>query len=292
MVEADALNGSDKTNDDISFLVTTQPPRDVGATKKDEPDGWTERIVTPKVKDIILRIPNFPKRPKHPADSRYRIGTASIGTGLGMFATKNIRAGDMIMCERPFVIASSNIGRGMLMPEGMSREEAIQGILANVELRYEATIRRLLPKDQAAYKALYNCHLHDGSGPLLGIFRTNSLQATELVDPDEPEYAGYAGVCKDMSRINHRQVISAICSRPFEILTIDLQLCSQRRLVVRPPVFRFRAHGKVGYQEGRRDHNHVLRDQYPHERATGAVSTIRLQMLLSKVRRPISRVSF
>ena len=54
--------------------------------------------------------------------------------------------------------------------------------------------------------ALANSYTEDGSGPILGIVRTNGYQVPGLYDSgDEDDNAGaYTAVLKVMSRINHR----------------------------------------------------------------------------------------
>ena len=205
--ETDAYYGSEELGPRPQCITTTQPPFRYGATKANEPDGWTECILVPKVKDIILRVPNFPKRIRHPANKRYRIGASSVSPGLGMFATTDVGVGEPIMYERPLVIAPIILlgFRSQSELKGLSNEQIIQVSLADMELRFEQLMLRLPTEDMASYKALFNSHRQDGSGPLDGIFRTNCLEAPPLIDPDQKGKAAcYGGVGKDISRINHR----------------------------------------------------------------------------------------
>jgi hypothetical protein len=68
------------------------------------------------------------------------------------------------------------------------------------------TIARLPSESQADSKALHNAHTADGSGPLLGIMRSNAYSIGNLYDGsnENANLARYRAVCKIGSRINHR----------------------------------------------------------------------------------------
>ena len=63
-------------------------------------------------------------------------------------------------------------------------------------------------KDRNARMELANCHKEDGSGPLVGIMRTNTFAADDLVDGPKGvpvmNANGYIAVCKLGSCINHK----------------------------------------------------------------------------------------
>jgi len=71
----------------------------------------------------------------------------------------------------------------------------------------EKTLRepldRMDPESRAAYMALANCHTEDGSGPLMGILRTNGLGISGLRPDVKGKLGIYSTVCKDISRLNH-----------------------------------------------------------------------------------------
>ena len=77
----------------------------------------------------------------------------------------------------------------------------------------EFAISRLPTKSQADYRALHNVHTADGSGPLLGIMKSNAY-GTGLYDSNQSsDVAQYGAVCKIGSRINHRGVTRTSSAR-------------------------------------------------------------------------------
>ncbi|KAL0952324.1 hypothetical protein HGRIS_006606 [Hohenbuehelia grisea] len=184
----------DTQHDDNSFLVTTQPSQMQGTSLAEVPGGWTECILTGKAKRMLLATPGFPQpvpSPTHP--NCYRIAN-SPGKGLGVFANRDIRTGDLIIAERPITIAPAF---GSVSLQGNSNDPAVREAHQKMEGRLEAVFARVPPENQQAYLALANCHLHDGSGKLTGIQRTNGFEVKGLGE------GPYSGVFKDISRINH-----------------------------------------------------------------------------------------
>lgn len=93
--------------------------------------------------------------------------------GLGLYATRNIMSGELIIAERPLVLVSPMMGldgRGY-NPETTTLEQYKQVLLAEKEQEVRIMFERMLPEDQATFMALANDHLHDGSGPIMGIIR-------------------------------------------------------------------------------------------------------------------------
>ena len=72
--------------------------------------------------------------------------------------------------------------------------------------RLGIALKRMTNENREAFMALANSYTEDGSGPILGIVRTNGYQVPGLYDSgDEDDNAGaYTAVLKVMSRINHR----------------------------------------------------------------------------------------
>lgn len=53
----------------------------------------------------------------------------------------------------------------------MTLEQLKQDLLTEWEREVRGASDRMLPQDKAAFMALSNSHLHDGTGPILGILR-------------------------------------------------------------------------------------------------------------------------
>ncbi|EIM92660.1 SET domain-containing protein [Stereum hirsutum FP-91666 SS1] len=186
-----------------TILFTTQPPN----VKDDDPDGQSECYMSPATKQLLLATKNYPQPILQYSSPAFRIGPAGK-CGLGMFATRTIRNGEYICIERPI----------MVMPAGttifgeVSRELSVnmtygsmqQIMLAERELAHEVMFKRLKPKQQEEYMSLANCHLHDGSGPLTGILRTNGLALGNVLHHEvQGQKIPFSGVPYNISRLNH-----------------------------------------------------------------------------------------
>lgn len=121
----------------------------------------------------MITYPGFPTslpRPTNPIPYEVR---AAPGMGLGLYATRNIRSGELVIAERPLLLVSPMMGlegRGHI-PATASLEEYKQVLLAEKEQVLRFLFDRMLPEDQTAFMALANDHLHDGSGPIMGVIR-------------------------------------------------------------------------------------------------------------------------
>jgi hypothetical protein len=226
------------------MLVYTQvPSQDLGTKFSDVEGGWTECLIRGSTKRAILKTPGFPQAPLKLPRLVYCLGPTSMG--VGMFATKDLSMGDHILSERPLTVSPI----GIRVPVGighsgnLSPEQLRQAMLFEWEKLLEICFNRLEPDNQAAFMALANSHTKDGSGPILGVIRTNGFEVDGLQD-SIPE-GSYAAVCKIMSRINHRfVVISSIdcqrakgcysCSpsadRLFDIPSFSFQLRATRNI--------------------------------------------------------------
>lgn len=159
--------GSDTT------IMTTQPPQLREAKLSDVPDGWSECILTYKAKATILQTPGYPQpilrraRPVH----CIREGTC----GLGVFATEDIQMGELIFSERALFIGPAAARFDVRLPENCTAEQRRQVILHESEKEKKIAIDRMPDEYRKRFMALANSHLHDGSGPIMGIIRTNGF---------------------------------------------------------------------------------------------------------------------
>lgn len=157
--------GEPKTMAD-GYIYTTVPFVKHDARLEEVPGGFAAVHVTDDVKRAIDNEPGFPRVPLAPTggDKAYRID--EVGKkGSGMLATRLIRAGDLILDERPlmFVPAARPLGR-RVSPLADMRQIALQ----ECEKGLQRSFDMMSPENQKAFMALANCHQHDGSGPLLG----------------------------------------------------------------------------------------------------------------------------
>jgi hypothetical protein len=185
-------------------LTTSQPPRDLGVRLSDVPDGWSECLMSARIKHLVLSTPGYPQPVRHPRRKMCVIREAP-GKGLGVFALEPIEKGDLIFAERPIIVCPSLLGT--LVRSDATPEMAIASYLAQSEAIVESLLLRQAPEKVKAYMELTNCHETDGSGPKYGIMRTNGLGLSHLKEPhkrDKDVIIHYAGVGEVLSRVNHR----------------------------------------------------------------------------------------
>jgi len=123
--------------------------------------------------------------------------------GLGLFATHDIKFGDLIFSERPLLVTPSvGLYSGGQLPKGYTLQQVQRVWIYEYEKVLEKLVGMMSDEDQTAYKDLMNDHKHDGSGPLFGIQRTNQYGVSRL--GNDPGGGQYGASCKIGSRINHR----------------------------------------------------------------------------------------
>ena len=112
--------------------------------------------------------------------------------GLGMFASRDINKGDLILAERPLAV----------MPK--SPYPSIFDVQRYPSFDWEDFIKplfdRLTPENQATFSALANSQIQNGVGPLYGVTRTNAF----CIEFGEGIYNQYSAVYQYLSRMNHR----------------------------------------------------------------------------------------
>jgi len=197
---------SNATNYTKNMMVyTTIPPNEEDA------DGNTEWIVEGPTKQKVVRAPGFPGPvPKVLGRPSYVI-RPTPDMGLGCFATRAIQVGDLVFAERPLLVSPRGLklldmdSVSLIQQYGMHKYQMIA--LAEYEKVLEVAVGRMSDESRKAFMALANNHQEDGSGPILGIIRTNGYGTSGLFDgpkvlPDQTNV--YSAVLKIGSRINHR----------------------------------------------------------------------------------------
>ncbi|KAK7460845.1 hypothetical protein VKT23_008776 [Stygiomarasmius scandens] len=197
------------TNDyqDSHWIVSRQPATPNDASLAEFPDGWAECFITGRAKRAILSTPGFPEALPRADSARpipYEIRESS-GKGMGMFATRDIECGELIMAERPMLVIPAAYAPAV--PVHFTPAQQQQAVLNEMEKILEQMVGRMPEEMQRAYKELSNCHQEDGSGPLFGIARTNGLSVSDYYEPAQPGLPDsaryYSATCKILSRINH-----------------------------------------------------------------------------------------
>ncbi|CAA7270095.1 unnamed protein product [Cyclocybe aegerita] len=177
-----------------------------------DPDGHSEWIARGPTYDKILKLPSFPSPIPKPRRHNMYVVKPSRGMGLGVFATCDIEAGELIFSERPLLVypsaaapleASNPYSRLSSTKKTSGQKEAIE-----YEQLAEVALERMTEEGRAAYLSLANAHGRD-SRPLVGIIKTNGY-LTNIGDGPDPRPGGdyaharkYGAVCEIGARINH-----------------------------------------------------------------------------------------
>ncbi|KAK0236700.1 hypothetical protein EDD85DRAFT_582918 [Armillaria nabsnona] len=206
------------------------------------PGGWTQCLISGYLDRRLKHISGFPRPLKETRDQVHRI-SSSPGKGLGMFAMRKIKMGDLIVDERPMMVVSlSPAGLpGVPNKEGLTPEEKYQYLLNHSENVMRSVFGRMSEESKNVFMDLRNSYLHDGSGPILGVVRTNGYglgddlkdktkETTKLLEstPDDfkDKVGRYTSVYKDLSRVNHS--CSPNTHRKFYISSFSMQLRAAR----------------------------------------------------------------
>ncbi|KAF7289312.1 Aldehyde dehydrogenase [Mycena indigotica] len=220
------LNGSkmELPPDSFAYVWTTLP----GIQLRDEPQ--TECVLLPESKDIILKTPGFPKPlPPMPTCPAFRVAR-SPGKGMGLFSTRNIKQGEIILYERPLLITPAAVRA--TAPEHFSPAQVVQHSLNTFERIAEVSVNRMTEERQAAFMSLHNCHMTDGSGPIVGRIRTNGFGLPGLQPGAQPKtemefrMGAYSVICENISRLNHS------CA-PNTAFSLDKAMLAYRLYAVR-----------------------------------------------------------
>lgn len=163
-------------------------------------------IVNGSTKGKVLNAPGYPARVPTPRRPDLYQVRSTPDMGVGLFAKRNIKRGDLIVAERPLLVAphAMKLSSSVVL-DHYTEHQIRQIMMREFETVLESTVARLSNEQQADFKALQNSHTGDGSGPLLGITRTNRYGISNLYDGSD-KVAKYGAVCNIGSRINHRCV--------------------------------------------------------------------------------------
>ena len=204
-VDANLDNEKDAPN---TMVYTTLPEQFSGAPE--HPDGHTQCVLMGTTKAQILRSPRYLTQslPKIAAGTVI-IKNASEGAGLGVFAGRDIKFGEFILAERPLLIHPADF---RYAPSGAADDYTYEQHMVimrhEIETDLEVALGRMSDQNQAVFKSLSNAHTDDGSGPLLGIMRTNAfgVNIDELTRTTSAANLPklYSIVAHEGSRINHR----------------------------------------------------------------------------------------
>ncbi|KAK2465512.1 hypothetical protein APHAL10511_002404 [Amanita phalloides] len=181
-----------RLSDGIFNMNTSQLPFD--SEKYAEP--YTICLLYPDARDAISALPGFSGVYHSSLRLQYRI-CDTPKAGKGMFALTDMDVGDLILRERPMFLVPQLVVSARIVPA----EEMI-----------ENSLLEMTRQDREDFHNLANCKPNETL--TMGIIHTNILDALCLPG----SYNGaYGGICRDLSRVNHRSVIPTLSTVPLNM---------------------------------------------------------------------------
>ncbi|KAF8963508.1 hypothetical protein BDZ97DRAFT_1758581 [Flammula alnicola] len=176
------------------------------------------------------------------------------GMALGVYATRDLRVGDLVMAEPPLLVMPVRQPRTIMVPPGAKQEEATKILAGEMNRIVETALGKMTPEQSKAFTELENVRMDvaEQGGPIVGIVHTNSFRvplydgsaADDLTQSDvercctvlSPRYA---------SRINHSRQSSCMPNvnqtskqeNRFSIPTARLKSVAVRRKNLKPYSF-------------------------------------------------------
>jgi hypothetical protein len=187
----------------------------------DTPDGVTDCLIWgPEDKKLI---PKYPTPLRNPPTRNFEIRSAGDPKmGLGLFATRDFQVGDLILHERPILLVprllDSAFITGALSVNSPAHQAAWQSIFCPF-------FERVSKEKQNKYRALANGYPEDELVPLMGTWRTNSLENSLHITGEQGNM--YTAVYEHGSRVNHRWVYIDL-SGDIVMTTSAPQLCCRK----------------------------------------------------------------
>ncbi|KAL1726158.1 hypothetical protein EV714DRAFT_219899 [Schizophyllum commune] len=179
------------------------------ATAGTPQDGATEAMLDIETRDALFAQPGFPKPLTRLLVPTCRIGTADE-KGLGMFATRRLRTGTLIVNERPFIVqpicrAACDACEHMVCRAVPA--EQVGYTMDEREKNLQLSLNRMSKEKREGFLALMCSHSEHraGSGPLLSRTRNNAWAALggyKFAGLDGQD-GQYLAVFDQLSRMNH-----------------------------------------------------------------------------------------
>ncbi|KAF8816542.1 SET domain-containing protein [Phlegmacium glaucopus] len=206
--------------DKNTLLMTTIPQSYIDGPN--DPDGHSEWMVKASTKLKVITAPGYPKSTPKPRMPNICTVKETPNMGFGLFATADIGPNELIFSERPLIVYPKSI-MGVTLDElnQYSRLDWKKIALHEWERKLEYLVGRMNDDDQKAYRSLWNSHTEDGSGPLLGIARTNGYSISLHDGPVKTTTNTYAAVGKLASRINHSCLANVY--QEFDVPSFSIQ---------------------------------------------------------------------
>jgi hypothetical protein len=241
------LDSKDSSSDDL--IMTTMPP----TKARGDSHNQTQCLTRHATKLKVLNQPGFPQPVPKPAHLNYVVKQTDK-MGKGVFATRDIKFGELIFAERPLLVVPANFNVSGIDPNSVhySMEQHKHMIMAEWEKKLNIVVEeRMTEEDRKAFKELQNSHTEDGSPPILGVVRTNGFGILGNFDTDHFSMgSSYTAVGKITSRVNHRYLFFQLVSLLMR-LTFCVQLYAQCSMYFFVSLVLVTVHSRQRYQSRR-----------------------------------------
>ncbi|RXW13223.1 hypothetical protein EST38_g12634 [Candolleomyces aberdarensis] len=192
-------------------IVTYVPPCPLDESER-HPDGHTIWMTKPATKAKYYSNQDWPKPlPKIPC--KIVVRPTDDGTGMGVFATRDIKRFEPVLVERPYIVYPRRDVVGAFSKKALqelSEKQLGQLMVKKSEPFFRYMVdQRMTSEERREFMSLANSHTHDGSGPVFGIVRTNGfgIEFRERLPGADRDFGmkmgGYGAVTKIGSRFNH-----------------------------------------------------------------------------------------
>ncbi|KAL1755497.1 hypothetical protein FB107DRAFT_290831 [Schizophyllum commune] len=193
-------------------ICTTIPA--VNRTPKDVllRDGASEIMLDAATKRKLYAQKDFPKPLTQPTSLAHRISPAGK-KGLGMFATRALSAGDLVLAERPLMVRALGPPPYTGPQMGLFRNPpSLVSRVVDMEFQIEVMVQRMVPKNRNAFLALTNSPDFSGCGNLVGRVYTNGRDVLQgfTFSGMPGGSATYTGLFDKLSRVNHSCTPNAV----------------------------------------------------------------------------------
>lgn len=157
-----------------TFVYTTLPPPCSDTDSDDDLNGTTECFIALSLKHVILETIDYQLRLPKPKSPCCKVREAPA-SGLGLFATRDIKAGELILAERAIMITPSIICLSPTLSENLSVAEKFARSIVAREKILQDLLARTTHRKQAVFQSLFHSQVQDYWGEIFSIQRTNGF---------------------------------------------------------------------------------------------------------------------
>ncbi|KAF7296001.1 SET domain-containing protein [Mycena kentingensis (nom. inval.)] len=164
-------------------------------------------LIWPETKRLLLDTPGFLQSMETQTagvQPAFRVAE-SPGKGIGLFATRPLKQGDLILQERPLLFTTL----ALPPPRRVVSASAVSVSLGNTaaddfERHMQTLVDEMRPENRAEFMGLANSHVDGSSGPVHGRIRTNGCGVSGLRPGKWTGLEGrYSSLPANITRMNH-----------------------------------------------------------------------------------------